>query len=619
MGVYLIKASAPGPFKDYKKAMGAPPQSIFSVAAATPDDVDVELCDETIGMRPKLNTKADIVALLFHTPDAPHAHGLADTYRAKGRTVVLGGLHASFMPDEAASHADAVLIGEAEGVWEDLLRDQKNGQLKARCQRQIPVDLATVKPYPTDLIPPSKHDWVWSVLVSRGCPNRCEFRTVPPFFQGNYRFRPVEDIVAEIKALPKGCWVELYADELCGNRKYALELFRGLKPLGVNWVGEATIKLADDDELLQAAADSGCKGLLIGIEIPSQAALRGSGKGFVETAGVEERIRRFHSHGISITSSMIFGSDMHTPGSSEENAEYCSKIGIDEVEAVILIPFPGTPLFARLEDEGRILTEDWSQYDGSRVVFRPAKMTEEELSNGADWFWKEMYRKSSAPAFGKRPGADGAGGGGMGGPRLTTAPGGHIRWKSILALLLVDRLEVVRHDREGEHRLGRHARAPAREWRHEQRVPGLPVHSRQRGRLAHSPIGVLGAPLLLRQAPAVLILLERAQDLRTRLAQFHRLRDQFGQHCHRSRQKQVVVERGKVYIRLVHGALLPVLDSSIASSSSACYGQFPRPFLHPLSRSKMARGFSRHVLRYFYIAFWSRSLILSEIHAVCIE
>ncbi len=292
----------------------------------------------------------------------------------------------------------------------------------------MPVDVSRLRPYPTHLITPSKYGYLWSVLVSRGCPHRCEFCTVPPFFRGKYRRRPVDEIVAEIKALPRECWLELHADHLTGSRKYALELFRALAPLGIHWVGESTLKMADDRELLEAAAASGCKSLLVGIETPSQAALNDSGKTFVDTKSVREKIRRFHEVGISITSSMIFGFDSHTKDIFRESVEFCREIEIDEVESVILIPFPGTPLHRRLEDEGRLLTPDWSKYDGSHAVFKPKNMTPEELEEGADWFWREIRKGSAGQPRSREPGT------GKQGPRLTSAPTYTFRWRSILAL-----------------------------------------------------------------------------------------------------------------------------------------------------------------------------------------
>lgn len=398
MKVYLIKASAPGPFKEYKKAMGSPPQNIFSVAAATPPEVDVELCDETIDMKPNYRVKAKIVGIFFHTPDAVHAYKMADKYKSKGYTVVIGGLHASFMPDEAAAHCDTLLVGEAEGVWEELLSDYQMGVLKKRYQRDAPVDLATVRAYPTTLISPRKYQDVWSVLVSRGCVHRCEFCVIPPFFGKQYRLRPIEKIVAEIKAAPTN-WFELHSDNLTANRDYALELFKALIPLNINWVGEATIKLADDEELLRAAADSGCKELLIGIETSSKDALTNTGKSFVDPASIREKIDVFHRNGIAITSSMIFGFDSHGPDIFKESLEFCSQIGIDSVEAVILIPFPGTPLYRKMEEEGRILSHDWAKYDGSHAVFQPKGMSPAQLEEGAAWFWTQVQKKSKIPTI----------------------------------------------------------------------------------------------------------------------------------------------------------------------------------------------------------------------------
>lgn len=398
MKAYLIKASAPGPFKEYKKYMGAPPQNIFSMAACTPRHVEIDMCDETADMRPNLRTDADVVVLLFHTPDAPHTYELAAKFRAKGKTVVLGGLHASAMPDEAQKHCDALLIGEAEGIWEQLLEDLQAGKLKKRYQRTGPVDMAALNPYPTDIIPPSRYNGVWSVLVSRGCVHRCEYCVIPPFFRGKYRLRPVEDVVAEIKAAP-ATWFELHADNLTADRDYAIKLFKALKPLNISWMGESTIRMADDEELLRLAGESGCKYLLIGIETPSQAALDKSGKGITTPEDVRDRIRRFHAHGIKITSSMIFGFDTHTKDIFRESLDFSQQIEIDEVESVLLAPFPGTPLYKRFKEEGRILTEDWSKYDCANVVFRPKNMTVEELDQGSYWFWKQINKSSVFSLF----------------------------------------------------------------------------------------------------------------------------------------------------------------------------------------------------------------------------
>lgn len=440
MKVYMIKASAPGPFKEYKKYMGAPPQNIFSLAASTPKGVKIDMCDETAGMKPKTRTDAEIVVLMFHTPDAPHAYRMADDYRKKGKTVVLGGLHPTFEPDEAAEHADALLIGETEDIWTQLLKDYKQGKLQKRYERTEPVDMSTLNPYPTDIIKPSVYSGVWSVLVSRGCVHRCEYCVIPPFFKGKYRLRPVKNVVAEIKAAPAK-WFELHADNLTADREYAVELFKALIPLNISWVGESTIKMADDEELLTLAAESGCKYLLIGIETPSKAALEKSGKGFVSPKETRDRIRKFHEHGIVITSSMMFGLDGQTKDIFQESLDFCNEIEIDEISSVILSPFAGTPLYKRMKEEGRLLTDDWALYDCSNAVFQPSDMTPVELDEGATWFWKKIQKRKppKIKSGGKKKPATGTIPTTSGTPTAVVAGGINpgFKWKTLMALALI--------------------------------------------------------------------------------------------------------------------------------------------------------------------------------------
>lgn len=406
MKVCLVKVSAPSPFKDYKQSMGGPPQNIFSAAATTPRDIDLSMVDETINMEFDERAGWDLVALFFSTPDAMRAYELADRLRDSSITVVAGGLHATFMTDEALEHADAVLRGEAEGVWEELLRDCQCGRLQRVYERAEPVDLADLRPYPTDLIPQKRYGYVWSVLVSRGCPHRCSFCTVGPFF-GGIRYRPIQAVVDEIAA-SGASWVELHSDNLTANRDYALELFRAIEPLGVKWVGESTINMARDEALVAAAARSGLRMLLVGLETPSRAALKEAGKGFVSADEVRDLVGVFHRHGIQVDSSFVFGFDEHDPHIFRETKEFAGAVDLDEAHSVIAIPFPGTPFFEKLDAEGRILTRDWSKYDGAHAVFRPLKMTSAELEEGATWFhlnfaafrtskWSLLYGVMRAP------------------------------------------------------------------------------------------------------------------------------------------------------------------------------------------------------------------------------
>ncbi len=390
MKVYLIKASAQSAFKEYKRYMASPSQNIFSAAACTPEGIEIEMTDETVDMKIHYGTDADIVAIFMSTPDANRAYEIADKFRKKGKTVVFGGLHPTFLPEEALQHGDAVLTGECEGIWEQLLEDYSKGCMKEHYQRKKPFDLANLKPFPTKIITRDWYGGYWTVIVGRGCPNNCAYCTVPPFFK-THRYRPVDDVIEEIKNCGADT-IELHADNLTSNREYALELFKRLKPLGIRWSGETEISLADDEELLKAASESGLEFLLVGLETPSAAALKEAGKGFMSLEKVKEQIASFHRYGITVDSSFLFGFDQHTPEIFNMTYEFARETGVDSMHSVILIPFPGTRLFKKLDGEERILTRDWSKYDGTHAVYRPAGMTPSQLENGTWWFYRKTVK-----------------------------------------------------------------------------------------------------------------------------------------------------------------------------------------------------------------------------------
>ncbi|MCG8620341.1 MAG: radical SAM protein [Desulfobacterales bacterium] len=388
MKVYLIKASSGSDYSKYKAETGGPPQNIFSTAAATPKGVGIEMTDETIGMKTNFHSKARVIAVFMSTPDALRAYEIADAFRAKGKIVVLGGLHTRFCKDEALDHADALLLGETEGIWETLLGDVENGRLKEIYQRDTPVELSRLNPYPTEIIGPKVYNYTWSVLVGRGCPNHCSFCLVHQFFD-TCRFRPVEHIVEEIRQLKAyGVeWVELHADNLTVNRTYALALFKALAPLKMKFYGETTIGIAEDDELLQAAKEAGIKALLFGIETPSREALEAQGKKFVRPESVKAHLSTVKRYGIEVWGDFLVGFDAHDVTIFEDTLKFIKEIKADRTFEHLVIPFPGSDTYKTLDGQRRILTKDWSKYDGSHVVFEPYKMSVEELEEGVYWLW----------------------------------------------------------------------------------------------------------------------------------------------------------------------------------------------------------------------------------------
>ena len=400
MKVCIIKASAASGFKKYKKSRGGLPQNIFCLASATPRDIEVELIDETIDYEVNYSSDADLVAIMFSTPDAMRAYKHGDLFKKLGKTVVMGGLHASFLPDEALKHCDAVMIGESEPVWTDVLKDFQNHSLKERYEAAEAFDLADLKPFRKDLIPLEYYDYVWTVIVSRGCPNKCEFCTVNKFFK-KQTYRPIANIIEEIKNCGTK-YVELKADNLTVDRDYCLELFKALKPLQVSWSTLTALSFTEDEELLAAAVESGLSYVLVGIESVSEQALKRAGKGFVTKQKIIDGVEKFHQYGVVVDSLALFGFDSDTPDIFEKTFEFYKEIGVDVSDSAIITPYPGTSLFKRLDDEGRILTHDWAKYDGSYAVYQPASMSVEDLEYGAYWFNKKWYSRAERLERNKR-------------------------------------------------------------------------------------------------------------------------------------------------------------------------------------------------------------------------
>ncbi|MCL6268614.1 B12-binding domain-containing radical SAM protein [Sansalvadorimonas sp. 2012CJ34-2] len=401
MKVYIIKASTKHSlFKEYKGFMAAPPQSIYSAAAVTPKDVDLKITDETSEGSANLREKADLVAIFMSTPDAYRGYELGDHFRKQGIPVVFGGLHASFVSEEVLEHADAVMKGEEDLLWPSVLRDLRAGQLQKIYKNAEPPSMVNMERYPHEAINMQAYDGMGSVMVSRGCRFKCTYCTVHKFFP-TFRRRPVGEVIDEIRASGLE-YLELHADNLIADRDYAMELFQALKPLNVKWMAEATLNLAQYDDILEAAAEAGLFYLLVGIETPSQAALKACGKNFIKVDKAKENVRKLHEYQIAVDSAMLFGFDEHTPDIFKETLDFVDEIELDSCAAAIVTPFPGTALFEQMEREGRLLTRDWSKYDCSNAVFEPKNMTARELEEGADWYhrkyngWIRAAKRKSA-------------------------------------------------------------------------------------------------------------------------------------------------------------------------------------------------------------------------------
>ncbi len=380
---------------NFRKALRYAPLTLTTLAALAPDEIEaeIEIIDEGVQRIPD-QIDADIVGITAITGTATRAYKLADRLRAQGLPVVLGGVHPTIMPDEAKAHADAVVVGYAEDTWPQLLRDFAAGRMKPLYEQRGAVSL-THRPFPRrDLLRANLYLTINSIQATRGCPNACDFCIIPRAWGRRQAFRPVADVVREIdfmgaKAL---CFLDPSPIE---NAAYAKELYRALIPLRLKWYGLSTVKIADDPELLDLCAKSGCRGLLLGFESLSQMELNQIGKPFNSPHKYIETVKRLHGRGIAVQGCFVFGFDTDDASMFGRTVEFVHKSGIDLPRYSVYTPFPQTDLFARLKAQGRILTEDWALYDSQHVVFQPALMSPDELESGLHWAWRQTYSLGS--------------------------------------------------------------------------------------------------------------------------------------------------------------------------------------------------------------------------------
>ncbi len=378
----------------WKKSLRYQPLTLTTLAALIPPDLlhEVVLYDEGIADVPH-DLAADVVGITVITGTARRAYELADDFRRRGVVVVLGGPHVTLVPDDAQPHADAVVVGYAEDTWPQLLRDVAAGALRPRYVQAPGLDLGGRPFARRDLLP--SHQFLTSNVfeATRGCVHPCDFCVVPTAWGRRPFQKPVEDVVADIRQ--HGARKLIFIDlNLIADRAYAVRLFTALIPLRLQWYGLSTVLLADDEELLDLAEASGCAGLLMGLESLSGANLKRNHKGFTSPDRFLHVVDRLHAHRIALQGCFVFGLDDDAPDVFLKTAEFAVQAGIDLPRFAVVTPFPGTPLFTRLEAEGRILTRDWELYDAQHVVFQPRNMSVEELQQGVEAAWKHAYSYS---------------------------------------------------------------------------------------------------------------------------------------------------------------------------------------------------------------------------------
>ena len=310
------------------------------LAGLTDDDWDITIIDENT-QRIDFDILPDLVGVSLMTPLAPRGYAIADEYRRRNIPVVLGGIHPTMMPDEAAMHADAVVTGEAEATWTEVLADARTGTLKPRYHAEGFPPLAGMQTPRRDLLNRKSYFFINTVQTTRGCPFDCEFCSVTAFYGRTYRTRPVQDIVREIEQMD-GSHLFFVDDNIVGKPDVAKELFQALKPLKKKWFSQASLSIVKDQSLLKLARESGCGGLFVGFESLSQETLKSYGKSVNRAGEYRDAINRLHDHGIGIQGSFIFGADQDDTSVFSDVLRFVEKTHIEAAIFSVLTPFPGT-------------------------------------------------------------------------------------------------------------------------------------------------------------------------------------------------------------------------------------------------------------------------------------
>ncbi len=398
--IYPCVGKRPG--EEYPNSWLMEPLAIAQLSALTPSSWERVFYDDRFDSIP-YDDPTDLVALSVETYSARRAYQISARFRERGVQVVMGGFHPTLAPEDAAPHANALVVGEAEGVWKTLLEDFEAGHLQPRYEATSRPDLAGIFA-DRKLFAGKRYMNLALVETARGCRFNCDFCSISSFYKHSYSARPVGDVVQEIASLGKKN-VFFVDDNLCVERDRALALFRALEPLGIRWVGQISVHVAGDDECLEAMRRSGCLGVLVGFETlnPEGNAVSGKAiKGNLQPV-YEKAIAQFARYRIGIYGTFVFGYDSDTRETLRETADFALRHRLFFSAFNHLVPFPGTPLYARLSDEKRLLQEKWwlsPNYHFGDVAFQPTLLSPKELSQAcfearhSFYGWRRILRRA---------------------------------------------------------------------------------------------------------------------------------------------------------------------------------------------------------------------------------
>ena len=394
------------PGVSYMRTWQMEPLPIAVLVGLTPPDVDIRFHDDRMESIP-FDEPTDLVAIPVETYTAKRAYQIASEYRRRGIPVVMGGFHATLAPDEVARYAESVVLGEAENVWAEVIDDARHGKLKPTYRASERPALSTVR-YDRRLFHGRRYLPIGLIETGRGCKFPCEFCAVQTFFERTARHRPVDAIVSELQELKKRHKLFFFVDDnFAASLKFAKELVEALVAVKARWVTQMSINAAHDEEFLATLSRSGCQGVLIGFESLDDAVLKSMRKNFnTMRGGFEVALANLRRHNIRVYGTFVFGYDGDKPGSAAEAAEFSIANRFYLAAFNHLTPFPGTPLYTRLQREGRLLHERWwldERYRYNDLPFRPAHMAPEDVRHQCIdarqrfYSWKSMIKRAFDP------------------------------------------------------------------------------------------------------------------------------------------------------------------------------------------------------------------------------
>ena len=392
------------PGQKYIRTWQMEPLPAAAVAGLTPKDVEVKFYDDRMELIP-FDEPTDLVAISVETYTARRAYQIASEYRRRRVPVVMGGFHATLCPEEVAGYAESVVVGEAEGVWPRVIDDWRHGRGEQFYRQDGRPSLKGMKP-DRGIFRGKRYLPVGLVEAGRGCHFKCEFCAVQTIFGATQTRRPIDEIVAEIEAVKHEKKLFFFVDDnITSNLAQAKEFFRALIPCKIRWVSQSSINAAHDEEFLNLLVRSGCMGVLIGFESLNPDNLKDMNKSFnTMRGGFEKALANLRRRNIRVYGTFIFGYDRDTPASFDETVAFARRHGMYIAAFNHLTPFPGTPLYKRLQSEGRLLYDAWwldERYSYNKIPFTPKTMAPEELrlnclaARRAFYSWPSILKRST--------------------------------------------------------------------------------------------------------------------------------------------------------------------------------------------------------------------------------